>query len=79
MEERYSLNEQTLQFIFDLGQRVELGKEFTTQELVNLFEASSYNKEQFDTYIKPKNGSIWYAVYRSKNWKRVKRGTYSRI
>ncbi|MEQ6378241.1 hypothetical protein RZN25_15620 [Bacillaceae bacterium S4-13-56] len=78
MGEKWSLNEQTLQFILHFEKNTESGKTYTTQELVDLFEGSDFNKEQFNSYKKPKNGSMWYALYRSDNWERTKRGTYKR-
>jgi hypothetical protein len=78
LKERYSLNAETLNFITEFEKTVESRKVYTTQELVDLFEKSPYNKEQFNTYKKPKGGSIWYALYRSENWIMLKRGTYQR-
>lgn len=78
MKEKYSLNEQTLLFIHQFEKNLESGKVYTTQELTDEFEASSFNKEQFNTYKKPKNNSIWWALTRSGNWQMVKRGTYKR-
>lgn len=78
LKEKYSLNAETLNFITEFEKTVESGKVYTTQELVDLFEKSPFNKEQFDTYKKPKNNSIWYALKRSGNWTMLKRGVYQK-
>lgn len=75
---KYSLNEQTLLFIQEFENNVELGKTFTTQELADEFEASAFNKEKFNTYKKTKNNAIWWALTCSGNWLMVKRGTNKR-
>lgn len=75
---KYSLNEQTLLFIQEFETIVESGTVYTVQELVGIFEKSSFNKNQFDTYKKPKNSSIWWALTRSGNWLMLKRGTYKK-
>ena len=49
MVEKYSLNEQTLQFIQEFERTVAPDKSYTTQELVSIFNSSTFNKEQFDT------------------------------
>lgn len=76
MKNCYSQNEEALQFILAFERNVEQGIVLDIQELVRLFEDSPYNKEQFDTYVKPKTGSIWYALKRSGKWTAVKKGTY---
>ncbi|EPY7705166.1 hypothetical protein HNV23_23230 [Bacillus paranthracis] len=78
MHIKYSLNEQTLLFIQEFETSVESGTVYTVQELVGIFEKSSFNKNQFDTYKKPKNSSIWWALTRSGNWLMLKRGTYKK-
>lgn len=78
MKEKYSLNEQTFRFIQEFEKDVETGKSYTTQDLVDIFERSTFNKEQFNSYKKTKNNSIWYAITRSGNWIKVKNGTYKR-
>ncbi|EJR82869.1 hypothetical protein COK65_30610 [Bacillus thuringiensis] len=78
MVEKYSLNEQTLQFIQEFERMVVSGKTYTTQELVDIFNNSTFNKEQFDTYIEPKCKAIWWALKRSGNWEQVKRGLYKK-
>ncbi|MED3832381.1 hypothetical protein [Peribacillus frigoritolerans] len=78
MQEKYSLNEQTLLFIQEFEKHVESGKTYTTQELADEFEASAFNKEQFNTYKKTKNNAIWWALTRSGNLLMLKRGTYKR-
>lgn len=52
MQEKYSLNEQTLLFIQEFEKNVESGKTFTTQELADEFDSTAFNKEQFNTYKK---------------------------
>ncbi|WP_336788444.1 hypothetical protein [Paenibacillus sp. MMO-177] len=76
MQEKYSLNEQALRFIQEFEKNVESGKSYDTQELVAIFDISTFNKEQFDSYKKPKNSSIWWALTRSGKWLMVKKGTY---
>ncbi|WP_336775083.1 hypothetical protein [Paenibacillus sp. MMO-58] len=76
MQEKYSLNEQALRFIQEFEKNVESGKSYDTQELVAIFDISTFNKEQFDSYKKPKNNSIWWALTRSGKWLMVKKGTY---
>lgn len=78
MEERYSLNEQTYQFILQLEKDIEPGEIISIPELVNIFETSIYNKQQFNEYKKPKNNSIWWALTRSEKWIMVKPGVYQR-
>ncbi|MDA2006341.1 hypothetical protein PDN10_16295 [Bacillus cereus] len=78
MQTKYSLNEQTLLFIQEFEKSVESGRVYTAQELVDIFEKSSFNKKQFDTYKKPKNNSIWWALTRSGDWLMIKRGTYKK-
>ncbi|WP_016839110.1 hypothetical protein [Ureibacillus thermosphaericus] len=78
LKEKYSQNAETLKFIIEFEKTVESGKVYTTQELVQLFESSPYNKKQFDTYKKSKTGSIWYALKRSGNWTRVQNGVYQK-
>ncbi|PEE69259.1 hypothetical protein [Bacillus thuringiensis] len=78
MGEKYSLNEQTLQFIQEFERTVVPDKTYTTQELVNIFNNSTFNKEQFNTYIEPKGKAIWWALKRSGNWEQVKRGLYKK-
>ncbi|HDR7641312.1 hypothetical protein [Bacillus wiedmannii] len=78
MVEKYSLNEQTLQFIQEFERTVAPDKTYTTQELVSIFNNSTFNKEQFDTYIEPKGKAIWWALKRSRNWEQVKRGLYKK-
>jgi hypothetical protein len=36
MQEKYSLNEQTLKFIMEFEKKIESGKVYTTKELVKL-------------------------------------------
>ncbi|MFD5259428.1 hypothetical protein ACFWJC_00905 [Bacillus wiedmannii] len=74
MVEKYSLNEQTLQFIQEFERTVAPDKSYTTQEFVSIFNSSTFNKKQFDTYIEPKGKAIWWALKRSGNWEPVKRG-----
>ncbi|MBF0705393.1 hypothetical protein IQ283_02155 [Alkalihalobacillus hwajinpoensis] len=76
MAERYSLNEQTLQFILEFEKGVEARKSYTTQELVDQFISSTYHRVQFDSYKKTPNSSMWYAIRRSNKWVRVENGTY---
>jgi hypothetical protein len=76
METKYSLNEQTYLFIQKFEKGVVSGKTYSSQELVDLFEASPFTKEQFNTYKKTKTNSMWYALTRSGHWEMVKRGTY---
>ncbi|MGN4945199.1 hypothetical protein [Bacillus cereus group sp. MYBK104-1] len=76
MVEKYSLNEQTLQFIREFERIVSLDKTYTTQELVSIFNSSTFNKEQFNTYIEPKGKAIWWALKRSGNWAQVKSCLY---
>ncbi|PGZ11829.1 hypothetical protein COE47_31935 [Bacillus thuringiensis] len=78
MIEKYSLNEQTLQFIQEFERTVAPDKTYTTQEMVNIFNNSTFNKEQFNTYIEPKGKAIWWALKRSGNWEQVKRGLYKK-
>ncbi|MEJ1511775.1 hypothetical protein R3O67_00065 [Bacillus cereus] len=78
IQTKYSLNEQALLFIQEFEKSVESGNVYTVQELVAIFEISSFNKNQFDTYKKPKNSSIWWALTRSGNWLMVKKGTYKK-
>lgn len=78
MVEKHSLNEQTLQFIQEFERTVALDKTYTTQELVNIFNNSTFNKEQFNTYIEPKGKAIWWTLKRSGNWEQVKRGLYKK-
>ncbi|WP_242264896.1 hypothetical protein [Bacillus cereus group sp. BfR-BA-01422] len=78
MVENYSLNEQTLQFIQEFEKTVAPDKTYTTQELVSIFNSSTFNKEQFETYIEPKGKAIWWALKRSGNWEQVKRGLYKK-
>ncbi|MGR5990032.1 hypothetical protein ACT7C6_08445 [Bacillus paranthracis] len=54
MIESYSLNEHTLQFIQEFEKTVAPDKTYTMQELVSIFNSSTFDKEQFDTYIEPK-------------------------
>lgn len=76
MQEKYSLNEQTLLFINEFEKEVESGRIYSVHELVGTFEKSLFNKEQFNTYKKTKNSSMWWALTRSGQWEMVKRGTY---
>lgn len=78
MVEKYSLNEQTLQFIQEFEKTVAPDKTYTTQELVSIFNSSIFNKDQFETYIEPKGKAIWWALKRSGNWVQVKRGLYKK-
>ncbi|PEE65997.1 hypothetical protein COM90_06605 [Bacillus thuringiensis] len=78
MIEKYSLNEQTLKFIQEFERTVAPDKAYTTQKLVNIFNNSTFNKEQFDTYIEPKGKAIWWALKRSGNWVQIKRGLYKK-
>lgn len=54
MQEKYSLNKRTLLFIQEFEKHVESGKTYTAQELADEFEASAFNKEQFNSYKKQK-------------------------
>ncbi|VEF46095.1 Uncharacterised protein [Bacillus freudenreichii] len=77
MEEKYSLNAETLRFILWFEKTVPDRKEYSNNELVELFRRSSYHKPVFDTYIHNAiNKSIWYAVKRSGQWTFTKRGIY---
>ncbi|WP_282156378.1 hypothetical protein [Cytobacillus gottheilii] len=76
MQEKYALNEQTLQFILKFEKDVESGRSYTIQELVDQFLSSPFYKSQFGSYKKTPNNSMWYAVKRSGNWLKVKNGTY---
>ncbi|MCU1805169.1 hypothetical protein NVV31_07085 [Cytobacillus firmus] len=76
MEEKFALNEQTLQFIIEFEKNIEPGKTFTTQELVDIFKVSTFYKLQFDSYKKTPNNSMWYAIRRSEKWIKIKNGTY---
>ncbi|MBT2667314.1 hypothetical protein J7J00_17685 [Bacillus sp. ISL-4] len=76
MKEKYSLNEQTYQFISEYEKGVEVGKLFTIREMVDLFMSSSFYKEQFNTYVKEPNSSMGYAFKRTGNWLLVDRGTF---
>jgi hypothetical protein len=78
MQEKYSLNEQTLRFIIEFEKKVEPGKTYTIQELVDLFKVSPHYNEKFNFYKKPPNNSMWYAVTRSGNWLRVKNGIFKK-
>ncbi|EEM01778.1 MULTISPECIES: hypothetical protein [Bacillus] len=78
MIEKYSLNEQTLQFIQEFEKTVASDKTYTTQELVDIFDKSIFNKEQFNIYIEPKGKAIWWALTRSVNWEQIKRGLYKK-
>lgn len=79
MISRYSLNEQTLKFIIEYEKNVKVGEKFTTKDLVNLFNKSSFNKDQFDTYSEhAKNKSIWWAVTRSGKWLKSRPGEYTK-
>lgn len=80
MEERYSLNAETLKYVLELEKTVPTGEEYSNEELVELFKKSSYHKPIFDTYIHNAiNKSIWYAVKRSGKWAFVKKGVYTKI
>ncbi|MCM3673194.1 hypothetical protein M3699_04705 [Peribacillus simplex] len=76
MKEKYSLNEQTYQFILENEKDVEAGKTFTIQEMVDRFTSSSFYKKQFNTYVKAPNSSMGYAFKRTGNWLMVDRGTF---
>ncbi|MGG1343827.1 hypothetical protein ABE244_25365 [Bacillus toyonensis] len=78
MNEKYSLNEQTLQFIQEFEKTVASNKVYSTQELVDIFNISIFNKEQFNTYVEPKGKAIWWALTRSGNWEQIKRGLYKK-
>ncbi|QUW39300.1 hypothetical protein [Bacillus cereus] len=78
MVEKYSLIEQTLQFIQEFERTVAPDKTYTMQELVSIFNSSTFNKELFDTYIELQGKAIWWALKRSGNWVQVKRGLYKK-
>lgn len=80
MEEKYSLNAETLKYIIEFEDEVPVGKEYSNKELVELFKKSSYHKPVFDTYIHNAiNKSMWYAVKRSGKWALFKKGIYRKI
>ncbi|MFJ8513808.1 hypothetical protein [Lysinibacillus xylanilyticus] len=80
MEEKYSLNAETLKYIIEFEKNVSIGEEYSNKKLVELFKSSMYHKPVFDTYIENAiNKSIWYAVKRSGKWALVKKGIYSKI
>lgn len=58
MLDKFSLNEQVLQFIQEFERKVAHNNTYTTQELVSIFNNSTFNKEQFDIYIEPKGKAI---------------------
>ncbi|WP_216830580.1 hypothetical protein [Alkalihalobacterium elongatum] len=75
MKSSYNLNEQTLLFINDLGQVVEDGIVYTTADLVDLFKESMYYNDVLTTYSEPAvKKAIGYAVTRSEQWNRIKKG-----
>lgn len=78
MKEKYSLNEQTYQFILQYEKDVEAGKIITIQEIVDQFTSSSFYKEQFNTYVKTPSSSIGYAFKRTGNWFMIDRGTFQK-
>ncbi|MEN2468107.1 hypothetical protein [Ornithinibacillus sp. JPR2-1] len=64
MEKRYSLNAETFNFIIKFEAEVPEGKEYSNQELVELFRQSTFHKPIFDTYkmSNAMNKSLWYTV-----------------
>ncbi len=79
MNSKYSLNQATLDFILDYQNHISSGEEVIINELVKLFKQSSYYESNFDTYVKPPNNSIWYALKRSGKWTRIKPGVYRKL
>lgn len=49
MREKYSLNAETFNFIIKFEAEVPEGKEYSNQELVELFRHSTFYKPIFDT------------------------------
>ncbi|MQR93711.1 hypothetical protein [Fictibacillus phosphorivorans] len=79
MNEKYSLNEETLKFIIDFEKKLQSGKQFTNKELVEKFHQSTFYKDSFSSYYyNASNKAIWYAVKRSGNWELTKKGTYTK-
>ncbi|WP_430789156.1 hypothetical protein VBD025_02920 [Virgibacillus flavescens] len=79
MDEKYSLNAETLKFILEFEKTVQNGKRYLNTEVVHLFQQSSYHKSVFETYIDNAiNKSIWYAIKRSGNWEFTKKGLYTK-
>lgn len=77
--EKYSLNEESFNFILDFEKKVEKGKIYTNEELVQLFKASSFYNDVVQTYYKTAmQKSIWWAVKRSNNWL-MERGRYIKL
>ncbi|MEH7504049.1 hypothetical protein V7152_18875 [Neobacillus drentensis] len=75
----YNLNEQTLDFINYLGKTMPDGTVYTTTELIELFQQSSFYSEVVTSYHKSAmTKSISYAVTRSSYWTRIKRGVNER-
>jgi hypothetical protein len=80
MEERYSLNAETLKYIIEFEKTVPIEKEYSNMELVELFKKTFYHKPIFDTYIHNAiNKSMWYAVKRSGKWALIRKGIYRKI
>lgn len=81
MREKYSLNTETFNFIIKFEAGVPEGKEYSIQELVELFRQSTFHKPIFDTYKMPNamNKSMWYAIKRSEKWDLIKKGIYRKI
>jgi hypothetical protein len=50
MNEKYSLNEETLKFIIDFEKKLPSGKQFTNKELVEKFHQSTFYKDSFSSY-----------------------------
>lgn len=75
----YNLNEQTLNFLNYLGERMPEGTVYTTNELIDLFQQSSFYSQVVNSYYESAvTKAISYAVTRSSYWTRIKRGVNER-
>lgn len=79
MNEKYSLNDQTLRFILELEKSIPYRTQLENRKLVELFRLSPFYNSQFDTYIENAiNKAIWYAIKRSGSWN-MERGVYTKV
>lgn len=79
MVEKYNLNQEKLNFILDLENKVNKSRVFTNKELVQRFEASSFFNEVVHSYYRTAiQKSIWWAVKKSGKW-HMERGSYTKL
>lgn len=76
---KISLNQETLEFIFDFENQVVHGAILNKGQLEEEFRKSGYNDSSFNSYDEKAVGkSIWWALKRSGKWEMLKNGLYQK-